>query len=192
MVFAKMKKRTKSSSKIKSSFGNRWPTEVKQEVLSALDQGLFSRKELMEMYSIESSATIRNWQKQLGRSHASLVSSYSIADKRRIAYEVFNSGMSIEDAMAKYGVHGIRTIPGWIARYVQEYELGGRMSKKKKKEVSSKSELSAAEDLAALLKELEEAKLKALALETMIEVAEEELGVEIRKKLGAKPSDKCE
>lgn len=191
MVILVMSKKSEPREKFQSPYANRWSEEEKREVVSSYESGLFSCKELMEMYGIRSRATIRHWRKQFSRSYTNLVSGYSKSDKRRIAYEVFNSGISIEKAMEKYGVHGSRTIPDWIARYVKEYELVGSMSKKKH-EVPHESFSSSEDELAALRKELEEARLKALALETMIEVAEEELGIDIRKKRGAKPSDECE
>ena len=53
-------------------------------------------------------------------------------------------------------------------------------------EVKSLREQALEEKISKLEKELEAAKLKAEAYNALIEVAEEELGVDIRKKAGAK------
>ena len=50
----------------------------------------------------------------------------------------------------------------------------------------SQRELTLEAKVAQLEKELKEEKLKSLAFSTMIDVAEEELGIDIRKKSGAK------
>jgi hypothetical protein len=54
----------------------------------------------------------------------------------------------------------------------------------------NKSESSTAEELEALKRELEETKLKAKAFEMMIELAEQEFKIKIKKKYGTKPSKK--
>ena len=50
----------------------------------------------------------------------------------------------------------------------------------------SKRELMLEAKVAQLEKELKEEKLKSMAFSTMLDVAEEELGIDIRKKSGAK------
>lgn len=94
--------------------------------------------------------------------------------------------------MEEYGIFGKKTIPDWIDRYVTDYEIGRSMKEKKPKQPENPGDQDTTAELEALRRELEEAQLKALALETLIEVAEEELGVEIRKKPGAKLSGECE
>ncbi|HHG86372.1 MAG TPA: DUF1153 domain-containing protein [Bacteroidetes bacterium] len=177
--------------KIKHPKGRRWPISVKREALEALDSGLFTMREVMEMYEVRTTTTLGNWRKQLARSSKKRKFLPEM-EKRRIAYEVCNGGLSIESAMAEYGVLGKKTISGWIARYVTDYEIGRPMKEKKPKQPENPGDQDTTAELEALRRELEEAQLKALALETLIEVAEEELGVEIRKKLGAKLSEECE
>ena len=58
-------------------------------------------------------------------------------------------------------------------------------------EVAKKvAEISEETDLRALKKALEEANLKIKALDTMIDIAEEQLKINIRKKSGARQSSK--
>jgi hypothetical protein len=86
----------------------------------------------------------------------------------------------MEDAMKECTVNSDKTIQGWITRYC----LSGSEMDKSPKNGSAKFP----SDYAEIKAELETARLMILGLETMIVVAEEELGVQIRKKSGIKQS----
>lgn len=182
-----MKTRDEKAEKFKHPCGRRWALSVKREAIEAIDAGLFTRVEVMEMYGVRTSDTIANWRKQLNRSTQHR-RTFRESVKRRIAEEVRSGLLSVEEAMQNYGILDPKTIPSWIARYDQDPKLEQMVKQPKKEPDKGKEYASVEEELAALRKELEYERLKNLALETLIEVAEEELEIEIRKKPGAKQS----
>lgn len=185
-----MKHYDPEAEKLKHPNGRRWPLEVKREAIEAIDAGLFTTREIMEMYGVRAYETIANWRKHLSRASQNR-RTFRESARRRIAHEVRSGLMSVERAMETYGILDRETIPRWIAQYEQDHDLE-LMAKERKREPEKDQKYTSAEDeLAALRKELEHERLKNVALETLIEVAEEELNIEIRKKPGAKQSEEC-
>jgi hypothetical protein len=93
--------------------------------------------------------------------------------------------------MISYGVKTTQTIDRWIKELEQENtdlvasnEVWMKKNKSNKKDTTQNSQ-----DVKALQKALEDAQLKILALNTLIDVAEEQLQINIRKKPGAKQSN---
>ncbi len=115
---------------------------------------------------------------------------YSEAFKRAIVSEIL-SGRSSQNAMRKrYGIGGAETIAKWIKRYAMEvlvYEQNTVMATPTDPEEEIKR-LRA--QLQALHEQLKASELKASAYQKMIEVAERELQIEIRKKSVTKRSEK--
>jgi len=95
--------------------------------------------------------------------------------------------------MAKYNISGINTIGKWVKKFgnpkpdEKEIERAKIMSNSDQKPPEkSKTQLELEAKIAALEKELSHEKLRNEAMSTLIEVAEKELKVDIRKKPGAK------
>lgn len=84
-------------------------------------------------------------------------------------------GVSLRGLGEKYGLNH-RTIHRWV-KVEERWDV-----------VGARSEIMEAmpKDVRVLQRELYEARLKAKLFETMIEIAEDEMGVVIRKKRGAK------
>jgi transposase-like protein len=94
---------------------------------------------------------------------------------------------SVSDVAAQIGIHA-HTLYRWIGEY-----KSGKLDKKKNAVMASKyPQVSVTHDKKAaptsLEKEVEMLRLKVHAYETMIEIAESELGISIKKKSFAKPS----
>jgi transposase-like protein len=93
--------------------------------------------------------------------------------------------------MRAYGIKTEKTIKAWREQFEQENDelafLNDREMKKKK--LSQGSSTDSNQEIKALQKALEEAQLKVAALNTLIDVAEEQLKINIRKKPGAKQSN---
>jgi len=114
---------------------------------------------------------------------------YSDAEKYQILTEWMDSGESMETFQVKYGM-GHCTISRWMCKFGLSktsndrfHEMKDKLEKRLDKTVNE-SALEA--KIAMLEKELESERLKSLTYKTMIEVAESDLGIEIRKKSGAK------
>jgi len=112
---------------------------------------------------------------------------YSESFKRRVVAEVESGLITKEAARRKYNIGGKSTVLKWCRKYGKL--SGGRINAEEpmpdKDELLKELELLRKQN-SELCKKLEDAELKAFALEKLIEVAERKLGVEIKKKIGAK------
>jgi transposase-like protein len=112
---------------------------------------------------------------------------FSNLQKRTVVTAIEQGRMSIKEAQTAYGVKNEKIIRNWLTQYKTEKVeiciITEPVMTKKSKPIS-------AAQAEALQKALEEAELKIKALNTLIDVAEEQLKIDIRKKSGAKQSSK--
>ena len=126
---------------------------------------------------------------------------FSESEKRQIIEDYLQSGETKQTIWEKYT--GRKREHGVILRWMREYgyvpEANGRvaliwgkytMSKQKpNQEIDSEFEhLQLRRRILELEKQLHESEMKSIAYETMIEIAERELNISIRKKYNTKPS----
>ena len=122
---------------------------------------------------------------------------FSVAERIAIVHEYETSNLTLREMNAKYGINSPNVILNWRKSHVEQ-SLDLEKSKKSiifapsndikvaeevPMEERTPEELNA--EIKRLTKELEYAKLQVLALNTMIDIAEEQ-GIQIRKKSGAK------
>lgn len=100
------------------------------------------------------------------------------ADKEGILGEYLEGGISLRGLARKHGVNH-RTIHRWVKEFRDEAE-GSRVEKDTR---YTREQLA---EIKRLRKELDDARLKNELLTAMIDIAEEQMGVEIRKKRGAR------
>lgn len=107
------------------------------------------------------------------------------AFKRKIVREV-EMGLTPKEAVLKYGLTDKALISIWRKKYSSEIAsiIVAPMSPEEEKELMALKKRNE-----ELIKNLQEASMKILGLETLIDVAEQELKVEIRKKSGSKQSN---
>ena len=114
---------------------------------------------------------------------------YDDAEKLQIIEEFISSKDSMESFQNKYGM-GHSTISRWMTKFGLSNTSQNQYIEMKKTTDNSPDkslrELTLEAKVAKLEKDLKEEKLKSLAYNTMIDVAESELGIAIRKKAGAK------
>ena len=118
------------------------------------------------------------------------VNYYSDELKKKVVQEYVNSDLSQVELLDKYSIKGKSCITNWMRKfglkedYVRVNTLShSTMSKGRKK---TTEELSLEAKVKELEKALEYEKLRSLALDTMIDVAEDKLKISIRKKPGTK------
>ena len=115
--------------------------------------------------------------------------SYNDAEKLQIIEEYMNSGESMETFQAKFGM-GHCTLSRWMTKFGLSNTSQKQFNEMKKvverSPEKSLRELTLEAKVAQLEKKLKEEQLKSMAYSTMIDVAEEGLGIDIRKKSGAK------
>jgi transposase-like protein len=156
-----------------------------REIVKSVERGA-KRSELIRRYGMAKS-TLADWVREYGSPgyHASQ-RPLSPTDRRSLVRSI-ESGMTLQEAKLAYQLKST----GVVNRYLLE-------AKKEKAELrrislfmaenETRSEAISSEDAAALKKALEEAELKIKALNTLIDVAEEQFKIAIRKKPGAKQS----
>jgi transposase-like protein len=99
--------------------------------------------------------------------------------KRKEAVEEYlKGGISLRELSVKHGIAAAT-----IHRWVKAYESGGGIAARRMRVEVTKA---MPDEVKRLQRELYEARLHTKLLETMIDIAENELGIPIRKKSGAK------
>jgi transposase len=113
---------------------------------------------------------------------------YTEAFKIQLVKEVEGGRITQAEACRRYGILGHSTIMKWIREYGRQrkfVENGGKRVVMEEREIEL---LHLRNENKALKQELEAARLKNVVWETLVEVAERELNIPIRKKFGAKRS----
>jgi transposase len=105
--------------------------------------------------------------------------------KSRVVQEVMAGLITKEECRRKYGIKGKSTVLRWIRNFHGNNGEFPKIKMRKKEEVSGLKD-----QIRALKKELDYERLRSTGLEEMINIAEEELKIPIRKKSGAKQSKK--
>lgn len=118
---------------------------------------------------------------------------YEQSIKNAVCFEVLSGRLSLSEAKATYAIKGDGTIYRWLEGYKKQLAVGNLQSMNStdpSAENLPPEQKDTAEDLARKNRELqaalEMAKLKITALEVMIDIAESELNIDIRKKSGTK------
>ena len=110
---------------------------------------------------------------------------YNSLLKRTVVAAIEQGRLTVKEAKIAHNIKTEKIIRSWIAQYKTEkveicIEKPSVLAKDKKTKKDSEKE--------ALLQALKEAELKIKALNTLIDVAEDQLKIDIRKKSGAKQS----
>lgn len=113
---------------------------------------------------------------------------YSVAFKMQVVEDIENGLISVEGARKLYGIPGSDTITTWV----EKYGINGRINKAVY--IMTKDE---ERELVVLRKEnkrlqraLDDSHLQVLAWESLVEITEAELHVDLKKKLGAQLAEK--
>jgi transposase len=111
--------------------------------------------------------------------------------KLKVIGEILNGEISKEEARRKYGLGGKSGILIWMRKFgvSTEREMKDSFAVMKGKS-NKKDELLQEEKIKLLEKALQQSELKAEAYSRMIDIAEKELNIKIRKKSSTKQSGK--
>lgn len=114
---------------------------------------------------------------------------YSERFKQQVVAEIEQKGLTQSEAKRKYGIAGSVTIHQWIKRYGKTHLLSRIVRIEMPEETTPQDIIKQLKNEKQQLESaLAQAQLKILTLETMMEVAEKELKIPIKKKYGNKPS----
>lgn len=106
---------------------------------------------------------------------------YSTAFKQKVVSEIENGKLNISQARSVYSIGGGETIQKWIKKFGKLHLLNKVIHIEMKDEVSKLKQLE--KEKRELESALARAHLKIITYESLIEVAEEELGIDLKKNL---------
>jgi transposase-like protein len=112
---------------------------------------------------------------------------FSDALKREVVLEYYSGKIFREELAGKYGISPATTISSWVNEVKAKGEDLSHLPGPKGLS-DRKGKQSDAERIKALERQLSDERLKTLGLETMIDIAEKELKIDIRKKSVTKQS----
>jgi transposase len=172
----------------RASNSTRYDKRLIKRIVKEVEEGM-PRKEANRIYGLGKKALDR-WMNRYGSEnyHQNLKRRIYTKLQKRSAVAAIEQGlMSIKEAQIAYNIGSVQIIKDWLLLYkdeklaiLQEHEIP-MAAKKQLKKTTGKE---------ALKKALNEAELKIKALNTLIDVAGESLNTDLRKKFGAKQSDK--
>jgi len=114
---------------------------------------------------------------------------YSESFKIQVVRDIEQGNLTQSSAERLYKIKGHSTILKWLRKYgVQSYPV--RCTQSPRSRAVTDKELLLKNEIKALKRELDEARLTNVVLETFIDVCDRDLGTNLRKKLGAKPAKK--
>lgn len=160
--------------------------QVILQVVRSIERGA-TRGEIIKRYGVAKS-TLSGWVQQYG-SPAWLASQkpLSIPDRRSMVRAVEEGRMTLKEAKLAFSLKSVQAVKRYMQQAEKEKAELRRLSLLMDKN-EARQEAISSEDAAALKKALEQAELKIKALNTLIDVAEEEFKIPIRKKPGARQS----
>lgn len=150
----------------------------KKQIVEKVIRGIYTSKEALEHYGI-GDRTLDSWLITFATEEEHLAFKRRIHDKshrRIVASQVFSGLLSTNEAARQNKVSG-STIRGWVAQYQSSNNLVAE---------NMQQEMSLSPVEKETQRQVEELKMKVIALETMIDLAEEQYKIDIRKKCGTK------
>jgi transposase len=154
--------------------------------VSSVEAGI-SRKIICEQYGVALS-TLDGWMRLYGSAHyqAHKRRAFSPQQKRNIVRAITEDRLNVKEAAVANSIP-VDTVRSWIRTINRE---NTELAVLNRSVMDQQRPATPAQDLKTLQQQLQEAQLKIAALETMIEIAEKQYKIEIRKKPGAKQSPK--
>lgn len=115
---------------------------------------------------------------------------YSEAFKWKVVQDVLSGTITKEEARRVYSIKGNCTVLYWMRAFsgVKDYRSGGHVVEDSSEMAQTHEQIKQADEIARLKQEVNTERLRADLWQKAVEVAEEELGVDIKKKFGVRPS----
>ncbi|MGZ3874317.1 MAG: hypothetical protein ACXVJD_15450 [Mucilaginibacter sp.] len=162
-------------------------TDLRDEIIKSIESGV-PRSVIVYQYGV-SRSTLCDWLRHHGSKEYQAKqrgSNLTEVEKRSIVRQVEQGELTPYAARQAYGLSG-NTLKKWLSASVKEnVELAVYDPFEMKDKPVAQSDLDA--EKGALKKALEDAQLKISALNTLIDVAEDQFKIKIRKKAGARQS----
>jgi transposase-like protein len=173
--------KSKKSKKLKYDRAHfQFSKEQKISIVKEIESGKLTRKEAREKYNIVGHGTLNSWLLQYSSNPEGMIGKqHKKAEQRLAAYKIVTGESTVDEISLAMGLTR-GTVSGWVRKYkndVQQNPLPPVASSQSKQVGNSDR---------GQQKALGELKLKVAGLEMMIDIAEKELKIDIRKKSGTK------
>lgn len=160
--------------------GHQFPEALKKKVVNQLETGELTAAQAMDQYQIRTIDTLKTWVIRFAANpELDIVARkrYKQSHRRQVALEIAAGRLTPKEAARANKVR-LDCIQSWIKEFKPATPaIAQKLPKKLSSETSSTQH---AEQQLKLLQ------LKVIALETMIDIAEEKFDIDIRKKSGTK------
>ena len=167
---------------------SRYDRRLIVKIIKAVESGI-PRKVIEEQYGVshDSLATwLRNGWESYSSYQPQVKKFYTVSEKRSVVRAI-EGGMSLKEAQVAFNITSKCIIRSWLRLFKEE---NIEISVSNPTEMPKKKTDPSAAEIKALQQALSEANLKIKALDTLIDIAEEQLKIDIRKKSGARQSPK--
>lgn len=157
-----------------------------KEIVRLVEAGL-PRREAIARYRM-TKGTLSDWMRTYGSAayQSSKRRIYKPSERRSVVRAV-ESGMTPREAQISFGLPNVELVRRWVREDKQE-NTDIRPATSTIISMTNRSKKTESDEIKALKQELAQAQLKIKALDTMIDIAEEQLKIQIRKKSGARQS----
>lgn len=156
-----------------------------RQIVQAVERGA-TRREVINRYGM-SKSTLSDWMREYGSpAYHAAIRPLGVADRRSLVRKIEEGSMTIAEAKLAFNI---------TTKMVNKYLRDAEKEKAELSRISTlmdknetRAEMISCDDAQALKKALQEAELKIKALNSLIDVAEDQFKIAIRKKPGAKQS----
>lgn len=146
----------------------------RKRIVDLIERGEISRSQAMEQYGISSVETIRSWILRYSISPESILGKvFTKAEKRQAAYRIIAGEVTASQLAIELSVD-----PNSLRRWVRDVKSETGYGESVKNPASAKQAVES--------QTVADLQLKISALNTLIDIAEKEFGIDIRKKSGTK------
>lgn len=165
---------------------SRYDSRLIMKIVKEIESGV-PRKAIELKYGV-AHGSLRTWVQRYSSAgyHPAVRKVYTTSEKRSIVRAV-EGGMSVGEAVIVFELSCRSLIRNWMLKFKAE---NAEISISNPIEMAKKTTDTSAAEIKALRQALSEANLKIKALDTLIDVAQENLKIDIRKKPGARQSAK--
>lgn len=170
------RKKQKKPVEINLLENRRYTVDEKAKIVAQIEQGILSFNEALVKYRVATRKTLYGWITTYAQDPSVVrrTRKHHYSHRRQVAISVKSGLLSLEQAARQNGVSE-RTIESWL-ELLQESNLENKTeAAMPDKSIDDSTRLA-----------IEALKLKVTALETMIDLAEQKFGIDIRKKCGTK------
>ena len=111
---------------------------------------------------------------------------FSQHERDRIVREFLSEGLNSKEVAHHYGLSGAQVLYQWVGRYIEETQIMRKTKELTDEEFKAMTPQEQLQELKRLKKALELEKIRSEAYDHMIELAEQQFNIPIRKKSGTK------